>query len=470
MQCFLGNGIIGALVGGTNSQEIVPVSISGLYFSRRRPSGKKSESIPRTNHFKASREALLKGNFEEAKINIEKLVDWDDLGTFQYVADLIFQFSLYGLESRIERSGPISSVNIATESKKQAPSIKFSTGPQNTPSRIELLESLKGKLKEKDIFEFHNSRNKSAYPTSLISETVLDLRNGVASSVFVDMTSPSTASSDSILYFSNRDWFASAIDGVIVSDVKCSSYIISENDSFSGSLDQGCVNVALQINRSNSPNLPVDISVDTKYFQAKFDSYPLEHVKSMSFDLSFGSNSNVIVPSTHLCGIIICVKNLDDESSNFRLEVMGGTISDLEQSAIMLCNGAGRFQTVFSISMNQDNLNLVNNSESYRDINRMKCWSKLSPALDFGVKELRARHEADFSKRMAVTELIVQESKSREVTISQLFQYSRYLMLSSSRSSVMNLQGIWADGPTSSWNGDYHLNINLEQGTAPITV
>jgi alpha-L-fucosidase 2 len=26
----------------------------------------------------------------------------------------------------------------------------------------------------------------------------------------------------------------------------------------------------------------------------------------------------------------------------------------------------------------------------------------------------------------------------------------------------MNLQGIWADGLLSMWNGDYHLNINLQ--------
>jgi len=48
--------------------------------------------------------------------------------------------------------------------------------------------------------------------------------------------------------------------------------------------------------------------------------------------------------------------------------------------------------------------------------------------------------------------------------IAQWFQFGRYLLISSSRpgSQPANLQGIWADGPRAPWNGDYHLNINLQ--------
>lgn len=36
--------------------------------------------------------------------------------------------------------------------------------------------------------------------------------------------------------------------------------------------------------------------------------------------------------------------------------------------------------------------------------------------------------------------------------------------MSSSRpgSQPANLQGVWADGLDAPWNGDYHLNINLQ--------
>jgi len=44
------------------------------------------------------------------------------------------------------------------------------------------------------------------------------------------------------------------------------------------------------------------------------------------------------------------------------------------------------------------------------------------------------------------------------------FQFGRYLLVSSSRPGTLpaNLQGIWAEGVTNPWRGDYHLNINIQ--------
>ena len=45
-----------------------------------------------------------------------------------------------------------------------------------------------------------------------------------------------------------------------------------------------------------------------------------------------------------------------------------------------------------------------------------------------------------------------------------LFQYGRYLLISSSRPGTLpaNLQGIWANKIQTPWNGDYHIDVNLE--------
>ena len=48
-------------------------------------------------------------------------------------------------------------------------------------------------------------------------------------------------------------------------------------------------------------------------------------------------------------------------------------------------------------------------------------------------------------------------------SIQQAFQLGRYLLHSSSNVVVPNLAGLWADGPTSAWSGDYHFNINLQE-------
>jgi alpha-L-fucosidase 2 len=49
------------------------------------------------------------------------------------------------------------------------------------------------------------------------------------------------------------------------------------------------------------------------------------------------------------------------------------------------------------------------------------------------------------------------------------FQYGRYLMISSSRPGGLpgNLQGIWADGVQTPWNGDWHLNVNVQMNYWP---
>ena len=50
-----------------------------------------------------------------------------------------------------------------------------------------------------------------------------------------------------------------------------------------------------------------------------------------------------------------------------------------------------------------------------------------------------------------------------------LFQYGRYLLIASSRPGGLpaNLQGLWNNTNTPPWNGDYHLNINLQMNYWP---
>lgn len=53
-----------------------------------------------------------------------------------------------------------------------------------------------------------------------------------------------------------------------------------------------------------------------------------------------------------------------------------------------------------------------------------------------------------------------------------MFQYGRYLLISSSRPGTMpaNLQGLWANKLQTPWNGDYHTDVNLEMNYWPAEV
>jgi alpha-L-fucosidase 2 len=52
------------------------------------------------------------------------------------------------------------------------------------------------------------------------------------------------------------------------------------------------------------------------------------------------------------------------------------------------------------------------------------------------------------------------------------FNFGRYLLISASRPGGLpaNLQGIWADGVQTPWNGDWHLNVNVQMNYWPAEV
>jgi len=52
------------------------------------------------------------------------------------------------------------------------------------------------------------------------------------------------------------------------------------------------------------------------------------------------------------------------------------------------------------------------------------------------------------------------------------FNFGRYLLISSSRPGGLpaNLQGLWAEGVQTPWNGDWHLNVNIQMNYWPAEV
>jgi len=52
------------------------------------------------------------------------------------------------------------------------------------------------------------------------------------------------------------------------------------------------------------------------------------------------------------------------------------------------------------------------------------------------------------------------------------FQYGRYLAISSTRVGLLppNLQGLWANQVQTPWNGDYHLDVNVQMNLWPLEV
>ena len=64
------------------------------------------------------------------------------------------------------------------------------------------------------------------------------------------------------------------------------------------------------------------------------------------------------------------------------------------------------------------------------------------------------------------------ETQSDPHLVELIFQYGRYLLISSSRPGSLpaNLQGVWANKIQTPWNGDYHTDVNIEMNYWPAEV
>ena len=97
--------------------------------------------------------------------------------------------------------------------------------------------------------------------------------------------------------------------------------------------------------------------------------------------------------------------------------------------------------------------------------------SLLNEAAKKSYSELRERHIAahrELFDRVEVSLGAADNSASSDSAALYL-QYGRYLLIGSTARATLppNLQGIWADGCGTPWNGDYHLNINVEMNHWP---
>jgi len=105
-----------------------------------------------------------------------------------------------------------------------------------------------------------------------------------------------------------------------------------------------------------------------------------------------------------------------------------------------------------------------------------KKYSKLKKDHSSSFGELFGRVKLDFGHNAERESLPIDErldafeSMDNDPSLLALYyQFGRYLLISSTRQSCLppNLQGLWADSIQTPWNGDYHLNINLQMNLWP---
>ncbi|MEU8036540.1 glycoside hydrolase N-terminal domain-containing protein [Streptosporangium sp. NPDC049078] len=155
----------------------------------------------------------------------------------------------------------------------------------------------------------------------------------------------------------------------------------------------------------------------------------------------------------------------------------GGTVTS--SGGTLQVTGANSVTVLISIGTSY--VNYQNVGGDYQGIARRH----LDAAVPRSYSDLRSRHVADYQRLFSRTTLdlgrtsaadqptdvrISQHSNTNDPQLSALlFQFGRYLLISSSRPGTQpaNLQGIWNDSLSPSWDSKYTINANLPMNYWP---
>jgi hypothetical protein len=449
-----------------------------------------------------------------------------NLGAFQYVADLTLAYSptplAWATPEADAAHAPAAPAMIAGNAKgphKAPPHRNLPHGrPGRLMGRLGVLRSLTERLTYLSPRSQQNTQSvppqaplpqRAPFGDILLSDGVLDIEQGIAHTQILERPVPTGAETypkgESAQRWHHKEWFASA--DVLVGTMACHSAQTVEG----GSTREPCLNVALQLSREHNPELTPAVTITAtpltltaelrKRWSSSTASGETPTVRAAQFLMKLGRTEVVQVPDTVVTGVALCV------GPSAELHIKDAIKSD-DAVPVVLCNGAERLYVI---------LNVESNGKTYtgdfihRSVEELDSLSaqRVQSALNKGIASLREDHVRDFSAKMNRVGLRIdplvpvnsgyasqtctasplshrlesfqdgcfthsnasngdsalspQQHSSVDTDLAvQLFQYGRYLMLSAGSSSAMNLQGLWADGPGAAWNGDYHLNINLQ--------
>lgn len=135
----------------------------------------------------------------------------------------------------------------------------------------------------------------------------------------------------------------------------------------------------------------------------------------------------------------------------------------------IVVRNANDLMLIFSSSTDYKNKYYEAFVDSLMDEARAHSYNYLKRHHVKSYQQLYNRVEIDLGEaitdNMSIDDRLVEFQDEDDPQLAALyFQYGRYLMISSTREGLLppNLQGLWANTIQTPWNGDYHLNINVQ--------
>jgi alpha-L-fucosidase 2 len=171
---------------------------------------------------------------------------------------------------------------------------------------------------------------------------------------------------------------------------------------------------------------------------------------------------------------------------DYGVKFQGQLKAEAKGGRIISKNGILRLENVYEATL----LFVVSTSfyhDNYEDINAghwqilaNRSFDKIMEAHLEDYRSLYTRVELNVGETQKEAETVpvnkrlqeIREGRADPALEALLFQYGRYLLISSSRpgTNPANLQGLWNEHIHAPWNADYHLNINLQMNYWPAEV
>ena len=153
--------------------------------------------------------------------------------------------------------------------------------------------------------------------------------------------------------------------------------------------------------------------------------------------------------------------------SKLTVNNLGGDVEYKDNKIIV--RNADRLTLIFSSATNYKNEDYIAYVDDLMNDAKSRSYNSLRKNHIKTYQELFNRVKVDFGEGITdnhpITDRLFDFQEEDDPQLAELyFQYGRYLMISSTREDLLppNLQGLWANTIQTPWNGDYHLNINVQ--------
>ena len=193
--------------------------------------------------------------------------------------------------------------------------------------------------------------------------------------------------------------------------------------------------------------------------------YLKTEIAPLRFNFNLHREENIIVEKDDSTSTMQGMLDSGDNSKEgVKFYSKAKIIKKNENEAIILISAATDYTKIIENKSHDDYRSIINQVDYY-----------ITQASRYSYEELKQNHIKEYKKYFDRVSVEMgkkdKEGKIQPVDKAALYlQFGRYLLISSNYNAILppNLQGIWADSIYTAWNGDYHLNINVEMNHWPM--